>query len=39
MTTTQWGEAKSYDLVINSSKLGIDGTVDFLLNYIERLSK
>ena len=33
--TTRWGEAQSYDLCINSSRLGIDGTVDFLYNFIK----
>lgn len=32
--TTHWGEAQSYDLCINSSLLGIDGTVEFLHNLI-----
>ena len=30
----QWGEATTYDLTINSSRLGIDGTVDMLEHYI-----
>lgn len=30
-----WGEAKNYDLCINSSKLGFDGTVAMLKNYID----
>ena len=33
--TTRWGEAQSYDLCINSSRLGIEGTVDFLYNFIK----
>lgn len=30
-----WGDAKNYDLCINSSKLGIDGTVEFILEYLK----
>lgn len=30
----KWGQAKSYDLTVNMSKLGIDGTVDFIYKYI-----
>ena len=32
--TTQWGAAHSSDLCVNSSRLGIDGTVDFIYQYI-----
>ena len=32
----RWGDAASYHLTINSSLLGIDGTVDFLELYIRR---
>lgn len=31
----KWGEAKNYDLCINSSTLGIDGTVKLLKTFIE----
>lgn len=31
--TAHWGEAQSYDLCINSSRLGIDSTVDFIYNF------
>lgn len=31
----KWGEAKNYDLCINSSRLGIDGTVQILKSFIE----
>ncbi|MCR5219239.1 AAA family ATPase [Treponema sp.] len=31
----KWGLASTYDLCVNSSVLGIDGTVDFLVNYIQ----
>ncbi len=33
---TKWGQAGSYDLCINSSVLGIDGTVDMLADYVKR---
>lgn len=32
----KWGEATSYDLCINSSKLGLDKTAEFILDYIKR---
>ena len=32
--TTHWGEACSYDLCVNVSRLGIAATVDFLKQYI-----
>lgn len=32
--TTRWGEAASYDLCINSSILGIEGTADYICNFI-----
>ena len=31
-----WGAAKTYDLCINSSIFGIDGTVDFLIEFINK---
>lgn len=34
-TNKEWGEAKGYDLCINSAKLGIDGTVELIKQYIE----
>lgn len=34
-TNKKWGDACSYDLCINSSALGIDGTVDLILHAIE----
>lgn len=30
----KWGEAKNYDLCINSSKVGIDGAVELMATYI-----
>ncbi|MGN0602086.1 MAG: AAA family ATPase [Oscillospiraceae bacterium] len=34
-TDMKWGEAKNYDLCINSSKTGIDGAVKLMKSYIE----
>ena len=34
-SSKKWGRADSYDLCINSSVLGIDGTVKLLTQYIE----
>lgn len=34
-TSKRWGEASSYDLCIDSGKMGIDGTVKLLLDAIE----
>ena len=32
----KWGDSRNYDICINSSKLGIDGTVVLLADYIDR---
>ena len=38
--TTHWGEASSYDLCVNMSRLGIDGTVELIKQYLAaRLAK
>lgn len=34
-TNKEWGEAKCYDLCINSAKLGVDGAVELIKQYIE----
>ena len=34
--TTHWGEASSYDLCVNLSRLGVDGTVEFLKGFIAK---
>ena len=34
-SSKKWGRADSYDLCINSSVLGIDGTVKLIIQYIE----
>ena len=31
----KWGEAKNYDLCINSSKTGVDGAIKLMKAYIE----
>lgn len=33
---TKWGDSRYYDMCINSTKLGIDGTADFLIDYIDK---
>lgn len=36
----KWGDSRNYDISVNSSKLGVDGTVDLLCSYINaRLGK
>ena len=35
----KWGRADSYDLCIDSGKLGIDGTVDFIIDFVKRLEE
>ena len=37
--TGKWGESETYDLVIDSSRLGIDGTVDLLEQYVRMRHK
>ena len=32
-----WGAADTYDLCVNSSLLGIEGTVDFIAQFVEQL--
>ena len=32
--TTRWGEASSYDICINLSRLGVEGTVDFIRQFV-----
>lgn len=34
-TNKEWGDATSYDLCINSAKLGVDGAVKAILDYIK----
>lgn len=35
----KWGRADSYDLCIDSGKLGIDGTVDFIIGFVKKLEE
>lgn len=35
-TDKQWGNSVSYDLCINSGKIGIDATVDLIIEYIKK---
>jgi len=37
--TTKWGSAATYDLCVNSSILGIDGTVDMIADFVKRFQK
>ncbi|MCR4959866.1 MAG: cytidylate kinase-like family protein [Lachnospiraceae bacterium] len=38
-SSKKWGHAETYDLCINSAKLGIDGTVDLITQYVEDFEK
>ncbi len=38
-SSKKWGHAETYDLCINSAKLGIDGTVDLIAQYVEDFEK
>ena len=33
----KWGRADSYDICIDSGKLGVEGTVDMIIDYVKRL--
>ena len=35
----KWGDVKNYDVCVNSSRLGIDGTVEFFYQYIQQIIK
>lgn len=35
-SNVRWGDSRNYDLCINSSRLGIDGTVQLICDYIEK---
>lgn len=37
-TSKTWGDASNYDICINSSTLGIDGTVEALKGYIDKVN-
>lgn len=32
----KWGDSRNYDISVNSSKLGIDGTMEVLIDFIDR---
>lgn len=38
-SSKKWGRSDNYDISINSSKLGIEGTVNLLISYIENFEK
>ena len=38
-TSRTWGEAASYDLTINTSRLGEEGTVDLVIDFINKRMK
>lgn len=38
-SSKKWGRADSYDLCINSSTLGVDGTVKLIVQYVEDFEK
>ena len=31
----KWGDSRSYDITVNSSKLGLEGTSELIVKYIE----
>ncbi len=38
-TGRKWGDPENYHLYLDASKLGIDGTADFLADYVNRTTK
>lgn len=36
---SKWGETSSYDLCVDSGKLGIDGTVDLIADFVQKYLK
>lgn len=38
-SSKKWGEAKSYDLCIDSGEVGIDGAIDLIIHFIELKEK
>ena len=38
-TSKKWGDSRSYDLCLDSSKLGIDGCVDMILAFADHRKK
>ena len=35
-TGKRWGAAESYDLCVNTSRLGIEGTVEYIAEFIKK---
>lgn len=38
-SSKKWGEAKSYDLCIDSGEVGVDGAIELIMNYIDLKEK
>jgi len=38
-SSKKWGRSDTYDLSVNSGKLGVDGTVNLIMQYIEDVEK
>lgn len=38
-SSKKWGRVDSYDLTVNSSKLGIEGTANFIIQFVEDYEK
>lgn len=38
-STLKWSDSSAYDLCVNSTRLGLDETVEFLADYVERRIK
>lgn len=38
-TSKKWGDSRSYDICLDSAKIGTDGCADMILEYRERLKK
>ena len=38
-SSKKWGEAKSYNLCIDSGLVGVDGAIDMILKFIELKEK
>ena len=36
---TRWADASNYDMTLNSSRLGLEGSVELLISYIDALVK
>lgn len=38
-TNEKWGDRSGYDLLVDSSKLGVDGTIELLEQYVKSKTK